>query len=256
MKQEKELKYYERIKDWDFSQYGIETESLTKWSFYETIRLLVTKDSKILDLGTGGGEKLLMYFPECAEILGTDFSKEMIATANKNIKKSGRKNITFRVMNNLQMDVPKNYYDVVTARNTVIDPVQIKECLKPGGYLIVHGVDKDDCWDLKMLFGRGQGYHDEKPVSIIDFENILKAGFKEVELIPICKREYFQDEASFKEFLKKVPIIDDFSEENGDNKEQFNEDIDEKILDQYIAKNTYDGKIKLLRRYYGITARK
>ncbi|MFU2362555.1 MAG: hypothetical protein ACM67R_02110 [Clostridiales bacterium] len=31
-------------------------------------------------------------FPNCAEILGTDFSDEMIETANKNLLQSGRKN--------------------------------------------------------------------------------------------------------------------------------------------------------------------
>ena len=60
----------------------------------------------------------------------------------------------------------------------------------------------------------------------------------------------------FKEFLKKVPIIDDFSEELGDNKQYFSNDLDEGLLDKYIKENTYNGKIRLLRRYYGITARK
>ena len=30
----------------------------------------------------------------------------------------------------------------------------------------------------------------------------------------------------------------------------------EEIKDKYIQENTYDGRIRLLRRYYGITARK
>ena len=56
--------------------------------------------------------------------------------------------------------------------------------------------------------------------------------------------------------LKKIPIIDDFSEEFGDNKDYYSPDIDDQLLDKYIEENTYDGKIRLLRRYYGITARK
>ena len=58
------------------------------------------------------------------------------------------------------------------------------------------------------------------------------------------------------EFLKKVPILDDFSEETNDNKDYYSDDLDENILDEYIKDNTYNGKIRLLRRYYGITARK
>ena len=251
-----ELEYYEEIKDWDFSVFEIESEKLTKWDLYEILKKLSNKDSKILDLGTGGGEKVLKSFPDCAEILGTDFSEGMIETANKNLKASGKENITFRLMDNLEMDVPDEYFDIVVARNTVTDPKQIFKCLKPGGYLLIHGVDKDDCWGLKMIFGKGQGYTDSRPISIIDYENVINAGFKDVELVPLHEREYFKNKYLFKSFLKKVPIIDSFSEIEENNKDYFSEELDDELLEKYIEENTYDGKIRLLRRFYGITARK
>lgn len=256
MKEDSELKYYEKIKDWNFDMFKIESEVLTNWDLYEELRKVTNKNSKILDLGTGGGEKVLKYYPECKEILGTDFSPSMIETANKNLIESKRKNITFRLMNNLKIDTPDEYFDVVVARHTVTDPKQIYKTLKKGGYLLIRGVDKDDCWSLKMMFGKGQGYNDSKTISIIDYENVLKAGFKEVELIPIHEREYFKNKKLFKEFLKKVPIIDSFSEENNDNKEYYNNDIDDEILEEYIKNNTYNGRIRLLRRYYAIIAKK
>lgn len=256
MRQEEEKEFYEEIKDWDFSKFEIETESLTKWDLYEELRKYATPDSRILDLGTGGGEKVLECFPDCREILGTDFSEGMIETAKKNLLASGRKNISFRLMDNLAMDVPDDYYDIVVARNTVTDPKQIYKCLKTGGYLLIHGVDRDDCWNLKLLFGRGQGFHDKKSMSLTDYENVIAAGFKDAELIPLHEREYFKDEKTFREFLKKVPIIDDFSEENFDNTKYYKDDLDDERLDQYIRENTYGGKVRLLRRYYGITARK
>ncbi len=250
--QSKEKKFYEEVKNWDFSKFEIESESLTKWDLYEILNKLANKESKILDLGTGGGEKLLSFFPKAKEILGTDFSEGMIETANKNLKMSKREDVTFKIMNNLDMDVPDDYFDIVVARNTVTDPKQIYKCLKKDGYLLLTGVDRDDCWSLKLLFGRGQGYNDVKPISLIDYENILNAGFKDVELVPLHEREYFKNEYLFKEFLKKVPIIDDFSEELENNKDG----LDENILNSYIQNNKYNGKIRLLRRYYGITARK
>lgn len=256
MKQIKEKKYYEEIKDWDFSMFKIETEKLTNWDLYELINKYATKESKILDLGTGGGEKVLEHFPDCAEILGTDFSQKMIETANQNLLKSNRKNISFKEMNNLKMNVPNNYFDIVTARNTVTDPSQIYKCLKKDGHLLIHGVDMYDCYSLKRLFGRGQAYNDTKPISIVDYENVLNAGFKDVELVPLHEREYFINKQLFIAFLKKVPIIDDFSEKLGDNKQYFSNSLDEKIIDKYIKENTYNGKIRLLRRYYGIIAKK
>lgn len=65
MKNENEFNYYERIKDWDFDMFEIETESLTNWNLYDVLKKIITKDSKILDLGTGGGEKLLKEIPKC-----------------------------------------------------------------------------------------------------------------------------------------------------------------------------------------------
>lgn len=248
----KEKDYYEKEKNWDFSNFNIESECLTNWNMYELLNNVTNENSKILDLGTGGGEKLLKYFPKVKEILGTDYSEEMIKTANKNLLKSSRENITFKVMNNLKMDVNDNYYDVVVARNTVTDPKQIYKCLKDDGYLIVRGVDKYDCYELKLIFGKGQAYKNSKPISIIDYENILASGFKDVELIPLHVREYFKNKEDFYNFLLRVPIIEDFSELENNKRVE----LDMNKLDYYIERNTYSKGIRLIRRYYGIVGRK
>ena len=57
----------------------------------------------------------------------------MIKSANQNLLKRKRKNISFRVMDNLKMDTPNNYFDLVTAHHTAIDPIQIYKTLKKGG---------------------------------------------------------------------------------------------------------------------------
>lgn len=251
----KEKEYYEKIKDWNFDDFNIKSETLTNFDIYEVLKKITNKNSKILDLGTGGGEKLLKYFPNVKEILGVDYSEEMIKIANKNLLESNRKNITFKVMDNLKMDVSKNYYDVVVARNTVIDPKQIYEVLKKGGYLIVCGVDKYDCHELKLIFGRGQAFNDLKPISIVDYENILAAGFFDVELIPIHTKEYFKTRNDLYNFLLKVPILEDFSEDVN-NKDYYIKNIDNAKLNYYIKRNTYQNEIRLVRRYYGIVAKK
>ena len=94
----KEKEYYEQIKDWNFDEFEIKTIRKTDWDMFKLLEKLTDENSKVLDLGTGGGEKVLKNFPQVKEILGTDFSSEMIKTANKNLKMSGRKNITFRIM--------------------------------------------------------------------------------------------------------------------------------------------------------------
>ena len=250
-----EFDYYNGLANWSFEDINMISENYTKWIYEEEIRKRVTKESRILDLGTAAGEKVIKKFPECSEILGTDYSPEMIKAANENLKISGRRNIHFRVMNNLKMDTPDNYFDLVTARHTVTDPKQIYKTLKTGGYLIIRGVDKLDCWELKRMFGKGQSYTDIKPISLIDYEAILEAGFKDVELIPLHVIEYYKTKEDLLALLIKVPILDDFSEEEIEH-EFKKEVIDMSIFNKYVEKNTTYRGIKLIRRYYGITAKK
>ena len=248
-----ELDFYEKIKNWDFSMINWIEESLTNWDLYKLLNQNANINSKILDLGTGGGEKLLKFFPDCKEILATDFSKEMINTANENLKKSNRKNITFRQMDNLNMNTPDSYFDIVVARHTCIDAKQIYNTLKPGGLLLLRGVDKLDCWSLKLLFGQGQAFKDDKPISLIDYENIMNAGFKHVELVPIHIREYYKTKEDLLALLLKTPILADFSEIE-ENKNLDNIEIDDVKLEKYIIENNFEKGILLIRRYYGITA--
>lgn len=246
--------FYSKIANWSFEDIDYTSEVITNWIYEDEIKKRVKENTKILDLGTAAGEKVLKKFPDCAEILGTDFSDEMIETANKNLLQSGRKNISFRVMDNLKMDTPDNYFDLVTARHTIIDPLQIYKTLKKGGQLVIRGVDKLDCWSLKRMFKRGQAYHDVKPISLIDYEAIMDAGFKEVELIPLHVIEYYKTKEDLYALLVKTPILDDFSEESFNEYER--KPIEKKIFEKYVKENTTEKGIKLIRRYYGIIGKK
>lgn len=249
-----EYEYYNSLANWSFDDINYVSENFTNWVYEDKIKEHVKKDSKVLDLGTAAGEKVLKYFPECAEILGTDFSKEMIKTANKNLVVSGRKNVSFKVMNSLEMDTPDNYFDVVTARHTVTNPKQIYKTLKKDGYLILRGVDKLDCWELKRMFNRGQAFYDEKPKSLIDYEAISEAGFRNIELIPLHVIEYYKTKEDLYALLLKVPILDNVSEMKDESYERVS--IEKNIFEEYVTKNLTGKGIKLIRRYYGIIAQK
>ena len=153
------------------------------------------------------------------------------------------------------MNTLDNYFDIVVARHTCISAKQIYKTLKNKGKLILRGVDKLDCWQLKRLFNKGQAFNDIKPISQIDYENILDAGFKNVELVPIYIREYYKTKEDLIALLLKTPILNDFSEEKTNNKLEENR-LDLQKLDLYIKENSYDRGILLRRRYYGIIAEK
>lgn len=253
--QEKEHKYYETIGNWDFDQIKYKTEKQTNWDFYEKIKEYTNKDSVCLDLGTGGGEKVLKYYPEVGKIYATDFSEEMIKTAKENLKAYPTRYVEFMQMDNLNMIFPESTFDLISARHTVIDAKQIYNKLKDNGILIIEGVDQKDCWELKELFGRGQAYNDKTPISKIDFDNLKDAGFKEIELIEIREDEYYETEEDLLALLLKTPILDDFSEEDNNNFTHRKE-IEKELFNKYVNEYKTEKGILLKRVLYGIVAKK
>ena len=252
---ENELNYYEKIGNWDFSQIKYETEKLTNWDYYEKIKENTNEKSLCLDLGTGGGENVLKHYPNVGMIIATDFSKEMIKTAKENYKNYPNKNIKFTLMNNLEMTFPKEIFDLISARHTIINAKQIYECLVDGGTLVIRGVDQKDCWEIKELFGRGQAYKDEMPISEKDYLDLKEAGFTKIEKVQILHNEYYKTEDDLMALLLKTPILDDYSEIK-------NEDfvhkpiIEEEKFNEYVTKYKIEKGILLKRVYYGIIAKK
>lgn len=136
-------------------------------------------------------------------IIATDFSEKMIATAKQNQKKYAPKQIQFAVMDNLKMTFPEQLFDIVCARHTIIDAKQIYSCLKRDGILVIEGVDKKDCWEVKSLFGRGQAFNDAISISQKDYQAIQEAGFSEIDRKEIIQYKYYQTEQDLLDLLFK-----------------------------------------------------
>ena len=253
--QESELKYYERIGNWDFSRIKCKTENVTAWDFYQEIKENTNEKSLCLDLGTGGGEKILNNYPDVGMIIATDFSEEMIKTAKENAKSYPQKRVKFTKMNNLEMNFPKEAFDLISARHTIINAKQIYNCLVPEGIIVIEGIDKEDCWDIKELFGRGQSYNDEISISEKDYLALKEAGFRNIKKIEILQNEYYETEDDLVALLLKTPILNDFSEIRG---EEFEHRliVEKEIFNEYVKRYKTERGILLKRVLYGIVAKK
>lgn len=253
--QENEFKYYKRIGNWDFSQIKFQTEKLTNWDFYEKIKENTNEKSLCLDLGTGGGEEVLKNYPSVGMIIATDFSEEMIKTAKKNAKKYSNKRVKFTKMNNLEMNFPRETFDLISARHTIIEAKQVYDCLANHGILVIEGVDKKDCWEIKKIFGRGQAYNDKIAISEKDYLDLKEAGFKNIEKVEILQNEYYETEEDLMALLLKTPILDDFSEIK-EEKFEHRTIIEKKLFDEYVKRYKTEKGILLKRVLYGILAKK
>lgn len=245
---------YEELGNWDFSNINVVEEFENNWDMFEEIKKYSNEKSLILDLGTGGGEKIISKMPKnVGMIIGIDLSPHMVKTANENLKKHPEVKAKFAVMDNLKINFPDELFDIVSARHTIINAKEIYRVLKENGILILRGVDKFDCWDLEELFGGGQCFNDKIEISKQDYEDVKKAGFQEVKLINIRSNEYYKTKDDLLALLLKVPILDSFS-----TKLRSKEILDKKmdLFEQYVKENTTSKGILLKRVYYGIIAKK
>ncbi|MBP3502548.1 MAG: methyltransferase domain-containing protein [Clostridia bacterium] len=253
--QEKEIEYYERIENWNFDDIKCDTVKITDWDFYEKIKENTNKNSLCLDLGTGGGEKVLQKYPNVGMIIATDISKSMIKTAKENAKEYPDKKIKFVQMNNLQMTFPKGIFDLISARHTIINAKEIFECLSDEGTLVIQGIDKMDCIEIKKIFKRGQGYNDKMSIAEQDYNDLINAGFSRIEKVEILEDEYYETEDDLMALLLKTPILNDFSEVNNEKIED-KDRVKKDFFDEYVKRYKTERGILLKRRLYGIVAKK
>ncbi len=110
----------------------------------------IRKGDHLLDLGSGAGNDCFiarMLVGDQGKVTGLDFTDEMIGKAQKNLNKTGYKNMEFVKGDIENMPFSGNQYDVVIS-NCVLNLVPDKEkafseiyrVLKPGGHFCVSDI--------------------------------------------------------------------------------------------------------------------
>ena len=246
MGKNEEKEFYNKIGKtigWDFSNIKCKMVDNSAFQYFDEIN----KESEgkiILDIGTGGGEKILNNIKNARLIIGTDFSKEMINRAKENSKE--RKDAMFFEMDSNEIKFPNNFFDIVCARHTPFNSNEVFRVLKSGGVLISEQIDEDDCIELKKIFGRGQGFEKTIKQREQDKLDLIKIQAKDIQFYDIEQDEYYETEEDLLFLLNNTPIIPDFGKMEKDY-EKFN---------IYVEKNKSDRGIHLKRILYGIKAKK
>ena len=240
-----ERKFYDKIGSligWDFSMLKYELIDNSRFQYFDEINNQITDQSILLDIGTGGGEKLTKLISDrCLLKVGTDFSQEMIKVANE---KNNNNRIKFFEMNSESIKFPNKFFDIICARHTPFDFDEIFRLLNNNGTFFSEQIDEDDCKSLKELFGRGQGYNAK--LKLIDKmkEEAKQNKFKKVEFFDIIQQEYYETEEDLLFLLKNTPIIPNFGKEK----------LDYKKFNEYVEENKTEKGILLERKLFGIKA--
>ena len=103
---------------WDFSKLdkGVAVKN-QKWDFTAVVGKYITKNSILLDLGTGSGEKIIPFAKKCKRVCGIDNSKSMIAKAKQNVK---LKNAEFKIGDNNKVPYGNKTFDIIASRHAPI----------------------------------------------------------------------------------------------------------------------------------------
>lgn len=244
---EEEKNFYNKVGKiigWDFSKIKYKIEDNSEFQFFDEINAKVNYNTILLDLGTGGGEKLLnLISNKCLLKIGTDFSIEMVKCANKQNKNA---NVLFFEMDSENIKFPDDFFDVISARHTPFNVKEVFRTLKKKGYFFTEQIDEDDCLELKRIFGRGQGYNKKMKLREKIENEIKDIELEKVSFYDIIQNEYYETEEDLLFLLKNTPIIPNF----GNEKEDFNK------FNEYLRKNTTENGILLKRKLFGVKIKK
>lgn len=246
-----ELKYktffeeVEELEGWDFSSIKCSVEGKA-WNFYEEACKHIKKTDVLLDVGTGGGEKLLTIANTALFLIGTDLSTKRISDARYNLQASGKENVRFFEMDSEKLQFPTGFFNVVTCRQAPFSAQEVARVLSDDGLFITQQVSEHDKRNLTETFGRGSSVNEEGRLKNKYVSELRDAGFKDIQTLDYDATEYYESHEDLIFLLKHTPIVPNF----GQN------DHDFALLDQFIDTYQTSKGIMTNSKRFMIVARK
>lgn len=242
-------KFYERVGEeigWDFSELKVEKEE-RKWNLYEKAIKKVEDRGELLDIGCGGGKKILKVADAFDKVVGIDSSKAMIKKAKQNLKEAGKEDVEFKLMDAKSLEFEDESFMVITCRHAPFEADQVYRALKNGGLFITQQVSLGDKRNIKEVFGRGQGWGEEEGSFKKRLLNELEeAGFEDIEVDEYEVDEFYKEAEDVIFLLKHTPIVVDFGKKEGD--------FDK--LEKFIEENKEERGIRTTSKRFMLSGRK
>jgi SAM-dependent methyltransferase len=197
---------------WDFSPVRDDRDPVP-WDYMEVVRRYVRPSDRVLDIGTGGGERFIALAPHLGTGMGIDADPAMIEVAQENMPASLAHKVSFQVMRAEALQFPESVFDVVLNRHAPVHTQEIARVLRPDGIFITQQVGTRNFQNICSLFGCGPG--GEYEWDTWQEATALAEAFQRNGCIAIAQGEYdvryfFLDVESLVFNLKAVPIPEDF----------------------------------------------
>ena len=196
---------------WDFSRMRDDRDPVP-WEYLEVVRQYLHPRARVLDIGTGGGERFRSLAPWFGAGVGIDASPEMVRVAREDTPAELAEKVTFREMLAECLEFGEREFDLVLARHASPVMAEVARLLRPGGRLVTQQVGPGSTRAICETFGCGAGgTYDEPPETLEVLAEAAAAAGLQVE----CQAQYdvryhVQDLESFIFWLRAVPLPEDF----------------------------------------------
>ncbi len=190
---------------WDFSYFADKwLEEEPPWSYEGLVRELMPTAKSVLDLGTGGGEKMLSFqdvFP--ARVVATEGYPPNLRLARERLGPLGVEVVESESSLTEILPFDDETFDLVINRHAGFNSADIERVLKPGGVFLTQQVDGNNLSDLSALFNCQQ------PWTFLTLNFALEQ-IKKTNLVVKMAQEWtgrcvFKDVATMVYYLKAVP---------------------------------------------------
>jgi SAM-dependent methyltransferase len=197
------------LSGWDFSVVRDERDPVP-WDYQDVVGRYLRPGSRVLDIGTGGGEQFLKLVPLIGAGTGIDASADMVATARANTPADLAGKVSFAVMDAGRLTFPDASFDLVLNRHAPVYAAEIVRVLCPGGVFITQQVGGRNTQSIFSAFGWQSAMPDE-----VHGLAALEAAFGRLGCTTRARAEYnvrywLSDLDSFVFFLKAIPLPEQF----------------------------------------------
>ncbi|MBL8131764.1 MAG: ubiquinone biosynthesis protein [Anaerolineae bacterium] len=138
---------------WDFSYLrGRYSEDRPSFSYEGIVRAHLKNADAVLDMGTGGGEKLLEFKDVLPDyVFATEGYPPNIPVAKANLEPHGIQVVAYDVSTDPVMPFADACLPLVINRHEAYDADEIARILTPGGVFVTQQVDGYDLADLRQI---------------------------------------------------------------------------------------------------------
>ena len=192
---------------WDFSYLdGRMTEGQEPWSYMDRAAELMRQSSSVIDLETGGGEKLLSLREHwSATVVATEDYLPNFELATKQLSPLGANVARIPVSTIAPMPFADGEFDLILNRHAAFNSSEVARALARGGTFLTQQVHGMSAWDLQAVFDAKPQWPDSTPEKYAPMLEAAGLTIKDVQ-----KWEgnlSFSDVGAIVYYLKAVPWL-------------------------------------------------